>query len=424
MKCDEGKPDCHRCVSTGRKCDGYSALPAKSWRLGVADQETVAAAPMQPWASALVHFGEPKERRALQFFLERTASTLSGYVGSYFWSSLLPQASHTQPALKHILVATASVHEYLHADYSHVYDRKFIDEHYHRAINSLARTEKPPALEIVLMACLLFTCCEFLQGHFRASIMHIESGLKIMRDWRSGKLADSGSTTRSLVASTKSASDIIRTRIGPILASFAAKASLYGVCQEETHRYDSSTFGKPVIPSQIHDLHESSHCLAGIIQWLMYAMGNPKGASNRPSEVPGVREVQQLLMEWSTSFEGFEGRCRSANEQEQKTAQHLRIHLQAATIMAHGFPSETESIYYDFTGRFRFIVEQTKALLAPKDPVVVLHISPDKQSTFTFNLGLIPPLFLTAVRCRDPTLRRTALYLLQSLNRVEGLWDR
>ncbi|KAL2807765.1 hypothetical protein BJX63DRAFT_60948 [Aspergillus granulosus] len=25
VKCDEGKPSCSRCVSTGRKCDGYAS---------------------------------------------------------------------------------------------------------------------------------------------------------------------------------------------------------------------------------------------------------------------------------------------------------------------------------------------------------------------------------------------------------------
>lgn len=27
IKCDETKPHCQRCTSTGRKCDGYSSLP-------------------------------------------------------------------------------------------------------------------------------------------------------------------------------------------------------------------------------------------------------------------------------------------------------------------------------------------------------------------------------------------------------------
>jgi hypothetical protein len=26
VKCDEGKPNCQRCISTGRKCDGYEHL--------------------------------------------------------------------------------------------------------------------------------------------------------------------------------------------------------------------------------------------------------------------------------------------------------------------------------------------------------------------------------------------------------------
>ena len=45
------------------------------------------------------------------------------------------------------------------------------------------------------------------------------------------------------------------------------------------------------------------------------------------------------------------------------------------------------------------------------------------KPTFSSGLGIITPLFLTAVRCRNYSIRRQALYLLSICNRKEGIWD-
>jgi hypothetical protein len=45
------------------------------------------------------------------------------------------------------------------------------------------------------------------------------------------------------------------------------------------------------------------------------------------------------------------------------------------------------------------------------------------KPTFSLSLGLISPLYITVTRCRDPSIRRRALYLLYTCNRKEGIWD-
>ncbi|KAH8649161.1 hypothetical protein BX600DRAFT_110816 [Xylariales sp. PMI_506] len=46
------------------------------------------------------------------------------------------------------------------------------------------------------------------------------------------------------------------------------------------------------------------------------------------------------------------------------------------------------------------------------------------KSLFTFELGLLPPLYITATKCRHPTLRRQALGLMRRAPAQEGLWNR
>lgn len=38
-------------------------------------------------------------------------------------------------------------------------------------------------------------------------------------------------------------------------------------------------------------------------------------------------------------------------------------------------------------------------------------------------MGIIPPLYLTAIKCRFPSIRRKAISLLSSSPRREGMWD-
>jgi len=45
------------------------------------------------------------------------------------------------------------------------------------------------------------------------------------------------------------------------------------------------------------------------------------------------------------------------------------------------------------------------------------------RPTYSMSLGVIAPLFATAVRCRNPIIRRQALQILLMCNRKEGLWD-
>ena len=48
-----------------------------------------------------------------------------------------------------------------------------------------------------------------------------------------------------------------------------------------------------------------------------------------------------------------------------------------------------------------------------------LHI----KASFALDLGIVPPLFVVATKCRDRKFRREAIRLLMSSPRREGMWD-
>jgi hypothetical protein len=90
VKCDEARPSCIRCTSTGRKCDGYAG---------------------QPYATALsagvkLHVSV-SEYRALDFFCRRVAAAIAGTLDpEAFWTRTVHQASQNEPAVRHAVVAS------------------------------------------------------------------------------------------------------------------------------------------------------------------------------------------------------------------------------------------------------------------------------------------------------------------------------
>ena len=113
--------------------------------------------------------GDHKERRCFDFFLNRTASQLTGLWDSDFWSCLLLRATHHHPAIRHAILALGSLHERFEAGDSSVlnpiWDKQeggFALKQYNYAIQQLVKpaSESHQAVDVCLIACMLFACFE------------------------------------------------------------------------------------------------------------------------------------------------------------------------------------------------------------------------------------------------------------------------
>ncbi|KAF5967687.1 C6 zinc finger domain-containing protein [Fusarium coicis] len=83
VKCDEARPSCVKCTSTGRTCDGYEEA---------AEQQ----APIQ---TVIAGYGNSQEARSIQFFIERTLSQLTSFFPDEFWGISILQG-HTETAIR------------------------------------------------------------------------------------------------------------------------------------------------------------------------------------------------------------------------------------------------------------------------------------------------------------------------------------
>lgn len=83
VKCDEAKPSCTKCISTGRTCDGYSTLPFSRTDLRAASAEQGYLPRLTGLVSVLLSdksFEDTVERRYLQFFRTCTVPSTTSTV--------------------------------------------------------------------------------------------------------------------------------------------------------------------------------------------------------------------------------------------------------------------------------------------------------------------------------------------------------
>ena len=170
MKCDEEKLNCTRCTSSGRKCDGYAIVKGSqdcgnfsspsSYYLGIART-----------SNPIFEFsGNDTERRCFHFFRIRTVPQLSGYFTSDFWDRSVPLSTYNEPAIRHAVIALASLHErYENGDASILSSNEDVSEggfalqQYNQAIRHLIKpviSRGKQAVDVSLLACILFACFE------------------------------------------------------------------------------------------------------------------------------------------------------------------------------------------------------------------------------------------------------------------------
>ena len=137
-----------------------------------------------------------------------------------------------------------------------------------------------------------------------------------------------------------------------------------------------------------------------------------------------ARQVQLLdrLATWRTIFEDFlNTQSNVLTTKDLKTALLLKISHTTMHIMLTNCLVTEEVAYDSFIDHFRKIVNWAKTL-HPTNAVDTEHESPIKPH-YSVEMGIIQPLGFTAVRCRDPLIRREALTLLSTSSWIEGAWD-
>ena len=222
IKCDEAKPNCHRCTSTGRKCDGYESPDQPASRSSSATPNLEIAVSVVPTRQkvpisrllkgpVLTVDGDEQEKRTFHFFRERTVPGLCGFFGSEIWERLVLQTTFQEPALRHAVFALGSLHERFEMGDRTVFASNLDTvqgglalRHYTQAIGHVIKrstSKDSRSLDVCLIACILFACFEVsrtllhhfyhdlitdgdqtMRGHIGSSVSHLMSGIRILEE--------------------------------------------------------------------------------------------------------------------------------------------------------------------------------------------------------------------------------------------------
>lgn len=389
-------------------------------------------------------FGNEEEHRYFRVFETRTAPELTGYFDSGIWDRLILQACRREPFVWHAVVAIGALHKSLNmsqlwkshcptpakGDDDGSTHHVFALQQYGRSLQlmkGILQQGVESRFQNSLISSLLMICFESYLGNQESALKQIRTGVDILFKWPFPcKLQDDDFSTIKVLAKNNSFldEDLLSTFI---LLDFQAMAFKDG----ETSRTLSKKY--PDIPPRFETVKEARMYLDVIVrrlqQWhaSVQSQRHPYIATLDFEECTEIGSDKKLASELESYFEIMRSWYHAFKPvfDIAQTKRGCKEYLGATVLMARYIPSrflfsaaegnETYSDVYlpectTLVGLLEDVLEQ--------DP----HLRPG-QATFVFGNHCVLALFVVALRCRDPSVRRRAISLLVKHPRREGLWD-
>lgn len=123
----------------------------------------------------------------------------------------------------------------------------------------------------------------------------------------------------------------------------------------------------------------------------------------------------EYIRRWGEAFDAFVLKTGSTfTGKDLRAATLLKIQHLTAVIMV-GSSLNREPTFENFTSEFKTLIDLATSLVAAE--------SKNNITTFSPEMGVIPSLYFTSIKCRVPAIRAEALRLLLVTPRREGMWD-
>ncbi|OIW27064.1 hypothetical protein CONLIGDRAFT_635274 [Coniochaeta ligniaria NRRL 30616] len=454
VKCDEAKPRCHRCVSTGRDCDGYRP-PGTHARQSSATPSTLAS------HSGL--FASAAERRSFYYFQAHACKPLAGYFNTSFWGlEIMLAAVHYEP-IRHLVIALGAAYESFEdsppetasprelglphrekAANDSEHGMQFALQQCNQSIKQLAslssqvpsRYKSAEATCCVLTASVLFIYLASVRGHMAEAIQHIQSAVKVLRSFEQSQVADRNRLTPS------------KSPIFPVPVSQlrTALTSMYGqlrVMKNDVFLQEFQSGAEDILVSEVKPatvflsvpeahiyverLFHNTHA------FLQQTELNPPGGTDTEALGAVVARHKELCRALDSSWNALDMLSSSLNsslgatDRERQTDSDglvvLRLYhlLLAVRLRIDVFrPDKRESAFDELEAHLKEMLECCEILVENQTRQKETR---SQQPSCSSGLGYVMPLHMIAARCRNPQLRRRALRLLLDGSRREGIWD-
>ncbi|MCJ1231268.1 hypothetical protein MMC12_007945 [Toensbergia leucococca] len=307
-----------------------------------------------------------------------------------------------------------------------------------KAISHLSkrlRMNEEDSMEIALIACVLFITFEQLQGNYESALRHWQQGKKVLHGWQEAKNNYQSSSSNALIPLCNP--DVIEDNLIRFFGRLDVQAITFidtrSLQCDETWQSKKPGLGPPHIPDKISSLSEARHYLDEQLEWMFYAAARAifrldawPGDGENTNNVAGLHGYDGLDR-WAARFDAFLKHSGSAlSARDIRGATLLKILHKVASIMLlstglEGFVAD-ETCFDKFSIEFVDILSLAASLINAEISDGVTEAKQARPS-FSFDMGVVPPLYYIAVKCREPSIRRQALSLLLASPRREGVWD-
>jgi hypothetical protein len=487
VKCDETKPQCLRCLQYCGTCEGYIRPPESKHKVinrtiqykKQVGHALIAPAPVTDSGRAGAAtsprilrqlgvgpaFQNSEEHGFFQIFLNITSPTLSGAFDDPVWRYLLPQHSANEPFIRYGVEALGAMSvtfmevmakrmagevgdEDNCLGYSETYQKAITL--YGKSLHHMQSTLSKPRHSIrdVLLACLLVVGFEGFHGHNYVSTMHSQKGLDIFYSWLARQPA-LGSHSSPLCSPnrTEVEDDLVASmhRLDlQVLSFFDSRPA-----QIHTSLADYGTNVLKSIPSPFISLAQARsywdlicrrtyHLIAFALRstgntftalmlrgpTMSYPddLGLPTGIKlfAQSAHIPTGHELESTkcaseIGAWIQAYGPIYKQISVTHNSKTRGATILLIHAKMTRILLAGTFFKSEMEYDSMLPEFQSIYALAASIWS-------VHVS-NPGVSYNFELGLLPPLFLVATRCRDRTLRSQVINLLFTAFHRESCWD-
>ncbi|CRG83039.1 hypothetical protein PISL3812_00387 [Talaromyces islandicus] len=372
-----------------------------------------------PWSLSL------REQQSLGFFLAETKTRFP----AEFCRPIL-KAANTEAVLAHTVISFGALHqayEYspygaTRVDYTPL--GQFAMYQYGKSLRLLrAQSQQTqasgslmPREDITLACCVLFACFESIRGCRRSTVIHITQGLNLLRQFKTiprstqGTLVPKQILTSLLTRLDNQLVELLGTTVSRTLndggydgQNSSALETMQEFCAGDNvyHSLDC------LLNNMFHDRLNAALAIEG------YAVSKPPLDLGRMSQQ--LKDLQNNFMFTPTPKHPTPG--------GDAYGQDLEI-MQIWCILGNMYLSlplgeRPESDWDQFMTGFSSIVSLAEDFISRSR----IPGRCSRKQTFSFCLGIIPPLFLVATKCRDRDIRRRAITILRTCNRREILWD-
>ncbi|KAI1177750.1 hypothetical protein F4777DRAFT_191945 [Nemania sp. FL0916] len=447
IKCDEGRPACRRCVSTGRVCEGYGVW-SSAGVIGDSKRAIVARAQADSVKYAISsQYGKlsPEQEACFRWFRHRTYTKLPLPFITPFWRTLVLQACTAEPAILHAVLALGSAHQKESFEEGQPDEligaldsqQEFMLREYGKAIRDLQphfSSQDRRSVHVALVVCTLFTFFENLLGRYATAITHLHSGLRL--------LAETYAPDRHV--SSRNGNAIVKPRgyvDDWIIESFArlhVQAALWDQGLLEIYPKLPEFPGTPV-PSVFDSTNQAAQYMDRLIldilhlteQYSNSSDGNAVGSSLPPKFYDSQERLRQDLDRWLAAYNATDPN--SSEGFSPVDSFYLKVlrgyHTMALVMLNTCTQSVNETIYDTYTADFISLIEQLVEVWKAHVARPAWHPSPcdtempRRLSHSVGDKGWIPLLYFIAVKCRVHRIRLQAVRLLSQTLHKEGIWN-